>query len=294
MNNGQFLTLFLCPYVQYERRRHTKKEKKMPETSSTPTSLVHYTSMNAVTEMLNKSIADLKADPSAQPMLTFHASIGYAMNDRVEGKLFFDYFFTESEISHEIQGTLAKVKADKGEIFVISLSHNHDRQSNGSIPMWNMYGDHAQGLLLKFDYQKLKDSCSANGLTLQQVEYVHKAESNTRASECRKRMKLNLDDDTAMNEILHNAFCLKSEEWSFEEEYRIIKQEKPSKTKTGRYGIVSYAEVKIPITCLSSITIGPLAHQDIVEQSLKNVIDQITTMFPSFSCKIIKSTIQIR
>ena len=82
--------------------------------------------------------------------------------------------------------------------------------------------------------------------------------------------------------------------WNYEEEYRIIKQDKPLNYKNGKYGIVAYSKIQVPLSCLIGITIGPLAHQDIVQQSLASYIEKIRGIYPLFKCKVYNSQIEIR
>lgn len=261
--------------------------------SNSPSSLLHYTSMHVLNILLEGAINSYDPTSGTEPMLTFHASIGYAMNDRVEGKLFFDYFFTGSTISNEIAQKLESIKKDKGEVFIISLSHSHEGTPNGEIPMWMMYGDNGNGVLLRFDFKRLLESVKQQMCSIEKIEYKNNSEIKKIAEEKRAIMKKEMKEDL-LNAIFKESFLYKDIHWNYEDEYRIIKQEKTVDYKNGKYGIVAYSKIQIPLSCLNGITIGPLAHQDIVQQSLASYIEKIRGIYPSFNCKVYNSQIEIR
>ncbi len=261
---------------------------------SPPSSLHHYTSMDALTAMLNQVLKDNK---KGNPMLTFHASMGYSMNDKAEGTLFADRIFTDSIGKTKLKEQFDDIKKTEGEIFVVSFSRSkRNSQNTGDVAMWNMYGDSNKGVILVFDYKKLDAYAKGKDLTLIPCEYYKTEDITEVVTAINTSIKgiANIQIHNKLVEILYSTYSKKKWQWDYEGEYRLLLQNKDPLYKTGKYGLTAYSEVKIPLDCLKTIIIGPLAEQEIAEKSLNLIKNKLTQLNKGLNFSITKSNIQIR
>ena len=265
------------------------KKGKSAEQKSTPTSLLHYTSMDVLTILLKDAIEN-------EDHFSFHASIAHAMNDRIEGKLVIDKFFTDSMASIENKKILKTVTEERGEIFTIAFSRSKERYPNGQIPMWKMYGDNGRGVVLRFNYKLLSFFCKSKNYSLNKCQYITQSDefvARCLRNEVKKEREMSLQPDE-MNKVLREAYIYKERHWKYEDEYRMIIQSTDYKIKKGTYGITPYIVVPIPIQCLTGITIGPLAEQDVAEKSLNILVPKLKGICPDLDLSIHTSKLQLR
>ena len=262
-----------------------------------PSSLHHYTSMETLVTLLNNVHENREDEKDKNLYLTFHASDAYQMNDKAEGVLLLNKFFTDSKTKTEYKEYYAQVEERKGGIYVISFCRSDQESAHsGSIPMWSMYGQNGKGAILVFSYKNLE-------------EYVHSKNENMSLRECQYKKTQDVQDLTAkknkevkeaddkigsISELRLEAFGLKDWRWEYESEWRILVKDKNSKLKTINNNVVAYTEVRIPVNCLRSIIIGHLVEFEATKKILDAKISELKKTDGSIDIKVKHSKLQIR
>ena len=208
---------------------------------------------------------------------TFHATNAFQMNDKKEGCMLLDKFFTESEIKTQYKETYSQIVREEGEIHLISLCRsNKDSKDSGLIPMWGMYGSGGGGAILVFDFDKLQKYIEQQSdAFLQKCEYKSLSEINEFIKENNAKIKGENDKKAFLSSLRLEAFRLKNKHWEQENEWRIVVKSKDEKLKMSNNRVVSYTEVHIPVNCLSYIIIGPLVEIEPVKRILENTISNL-------------------
>lgn len=175
--------------------------------------------------------------------------------------------------------------------FTLSLSQIrefHPGYPFCEIPMWRMYGDNFKGVRLKFKYQKLKQYCRKTGyLDLVRCCYL----TETKMDEEAKKVRNSIKDQGFTSEletVYKDSVLYKTYSWVYENEWRIVKWNQSINEIGVRSNGRLYLPMKIPLTLLESIDIGPKADFEAVEGSLNLILKKYNTTF-----KINKSKLQI-
>lgn len=239
-----------------------------------PSTLLHYTSWGAFLGML-KPILDSHGECQD---ITMHASHISAMDDRTEGKLILDTFFTGSNISNKIKEKFLDYKKRYGDSYVVSFCSSRDKEEN-LISMWRDYADGGKGVCLHIAKKLLEEDLKRKGIPLMKCDYLTKEKIRNRAKELRDIIKdeMNKSEDISeeFKKLLFTASTTKERYWDYEEEYRMIIFKTNPRYKTNKLGIVPYQEINIPISVIEKITIGPMATQDIEEHCLHLLRDTL-------------------
>ena len=252
-----------------EKRNCLQKENK----KETPSSLHHYTSL--------ESVAALFEHPSFQEKekklyFTFRASNAFCMNDKKEGKLFAEKFFTDSVIKKDFQKEIVDIAKEKGEMYCVSFCKS-DKMTchSGNIPMWSMYGANGKGAILVFNYKKMKDFLISNKIRLCACDYMKTNELKKCIKEKNKEVRgLNSEKlHKALLDLHEEFFTIKDWHWWYENEWRILERNPEPKFAINRNAILSYVEIYIPINCLSNIILGPLVDTSIKKWLNKRILD---------------------
>ena len=232
-----------------------------------PSSLVHYTSLSTLYEILYNATRTGK--------LTFHLSHLLMMNDANEGKLIYNKYFSGSDLKNNRKKDFEIYLSDK-DPFVMSLSKTNKFTKNyGIIPMWKMYGDNFYGCQLRFKYDDLEkhiESLEGNlKIKLGKCNYA----TSERISNITKELNATLNNQTQDNyTLLCKAAYTKFHTWDYEDEWRIVVLEKKENV---RYKFSANREIKyirfdIPITCLKEIMLGPLTNNE-----TKSIFDKLVS-----------------
>ena len=241
---------------------------------SPPTSLLHYTSLEAFFSMI-KDVYEGKSDN-----LNVHLSNIRMMNDLGEYNLIIDKFLTNSKSKQIIRNQIEQIILNKGDIFVYSLMYS-DKFRMGKIPMWKMYADNCKGVKLRFNYKNLNSYLSnlSNGFDykLKECKYFTFNEINKKVAEynyCFKKNKCDSEDSeyiNLLNSLLNEVSFIKYKYWEYESEYRIVVRSKSNKFKLTPRGLVKYHELPIPISLLEEVQIGPSANLVTTKESLETI-----------------------
>ncbi|QYR10356.1 DUF2971 domain-containing protein [Prevotella sp. Rep29] len=252
-----------------------------PRRASLPTSLYHYTSFEVLTNLLK---SDRETDGAYN--LHFWFSNPLQTNDKREVHFFNEKLF-ETKKGKELEKQIDDIKNKVGNPFTLSFVHQKKSCSN-EIPMWKMYGNNFKGVRLKFNFKKLQNLFqNKNGYDLILCEYLNKNQMDVITRNIRNFKDRELED------IYKKAVSYKMNEWSYENEWRIVfwtneitKVE--YRTNDGRL----YMPIKIPLDCLDLIEIGPKADQDAIDGSLKLIKEKIGDVTENHF-DILKSKLQI-
>lgn len=270
-------------------------KNKTKRESTPPSSLHHYTTMDTLVAILN---GVTKSEEDNKFYFTFHASNAYLMNDKMEGALLLDKFFTESQCKNEYKEKFSAMKKEKGEIYAISFCKSNNRTKfTGDIPMWGMYGDKGKGAILVFDFNKLKDYLSQHDdLCICECKYINSTELAKLITAKNTEGKEANDKKEFLSNLRDEAFKLKDSHWKYEDEWRILTTSHDPKRKYNGKGTVAYEEIKIPANCLNAIILGPLVDFDMCEKVLNIAISRLKDADSTISLdiKIKTSKLQMR
>ena len=232
---------------------------------SSPSSIVHYTSVEVVNILLNEALS------SKDGQMTLHLSLLTMMNDKGEMSYVLDKYFTDSALKREKKHAWDTEFLPAHQPFIFSTSATDvNTKENGSLPMWKMYGDDCKGAYIRFNGEAVGDFCKKHGLIFERCEY-------RTIREVGERIKKFNHDNTSFEEILKEACLTKSIAWNYEQEYRIICLTNQESVKTK--AIPKFIELKIPIDLIEEICLGPLADAHTSLESLSLLRDKLKVKF---------------
>ena len=139
------------PMTQQSKPKQPKKVKSSKQYSP-PSSLVHYTSI----EVLNALI--FGAIKSGKPYFTFHLSLLTEMNDKDEGVLLKDAFF-DTKCNSCYENIWQQCENSQRPFVLSTIRSTNEHRISGSLPMWKMYCNDCAGVMIKFDFGRLKKFC---------------------------------------------------------------------------------------------------------------------------------------
>ncbi len=259
---------------------------------STPKLLYHYTSIDSLCSMLNGYREQI-----SMGKLIFWASSIFSMNDpremthgaEVLGILLpalEKIFNIPTENSLDINNLdIKKVLNDtKKTPFVLSFSASKD-----DLGMWTLYGDNGCGISMIFSNEiELDPETNLKNTSIVKVNY-NKGIDNY--PNLREIFNEGIIEWSGYNEVekikeckertlskLFTQLCpyIKSEAYKNENEYRICFANVPYKSvkfRTKNKSIIPYIEVPLPIKYLKGIQLGPCCNYEMVEQSLRFLLD---------------------
>ena len=217
--------------------------------------------------------------------LSFHATDAYMMNDRMEHKLILDV--VDQMISQELKSKYESEIASIGKPYVVSFCSERDY-----IPMWRAYAQGNVGVCLKFDLseENINELRVVNAdreiftdyICFGECQYADASEIKvilkTLIAEVEKEYQGLQDGQLSQNypflNLYKKAILYKSRGWSYEKEWRLIWWCNQNKTKSGKYGISSYQDIKVPLRFLKEIIISPSNDQDLVQYGLQQWIKE--------------------
>lgn len=239
----------------------------------------HYTSAESFLGMLQ----GISKDRPFPKCLTFWATNLAYMNDPQEikygealAKKYIQKRESESNCRIELKDKPNPFSLLLEKIFSISFSEERDL-----LPMWSMYGNF-DGICLGFNLKK-NDNFSGCANENEVTRILYGKDSNIETlynsiiSLCiPKNIYSNIKDiaSTILYKVL--SCFIKHPSYSYEKEYRMIipecKNEKIKfRCKNGT--IIPYIEHEIPICKLKSITFGPSSRIELIENSMKMLLD---------------------
>lgn len=253
-------------------------------------SFYHYTSIDTLYSMLGNSIVEEKE--TGNSYLSLWATHINFLNDETERELYVNkllsdvtnYFTCKNEYPTPQQIEYIK-QLCINNIYVISLS---SEKLNDDLSMWRGYGANGYGVCIEFDFSKIAPFSWNKDTNMYQTENVYapqkciycKPEEIEIDNDLLEKIYNHLTNnsnvnglDYTMNEasiitqIMNKIAIYKHEAYIVEDEYRIINHSygKPKFNKVGNV-IKPYMVYPIPVTAISSITIGPCnKNSDIVK-----------------------------
>lgn len=261
-----------------------QKRKTEKTSSDKPNSLYHYTSFDAVTQILWGDSAQ------KEKSLCFWFGNPLQTNDPREVHFFEEYVYDG------VKGKALKQKTqtlqDKiGMPFILSLIHHKNivhKYPTCEIPMWKMYGNNFEGVRLRFNFGKLNNYCIKNNINLIRCNYLSVSKMTEIAREIRRD-----SDDNKLENIYKEAVCYKTYDWSYENEWRLVAWN-PDKDKIGfKSNGRLYMPVFLPIELLEAIEIGPKADHKAVEGTLDLIKSKLKSRSLFSDFKVVRSKLQI-
>lgn len=265
-----------------EQKDDKKKEVK---------NFYHYTTQETLCCMLNRY-----RENKDQGNLIFWASSIFTMNDPQEMKHGVEVFkvlipFNESfyDILPEERLNIDSFDSDKilsdhiNTPFVISFSRNRD-----DLAMWSLYGEGGQGVILKLS-KDLETYPSAIGARKPENVYYGKGSNRIQSifqiyneglikqRNCKsEEERISCREKTLSKLYTHICPFIKTESYRNENESRLSYYDVPShfvNFRTRNKNVVPYIEVPVPIEYLEEIIIGPCCNFELVQSSVRYLLD---------------------
>ena len=180
-------------------------------------SFIHYTSLNTLKFLLYKI-----EDKNNYPRLRL--SNARQMNDPNEGYTFLDLIGIDKK-------ELAETDYDTSPFFFASMTQTRDSQKlDDSLPMWKQYGDDARGICLTYHKEYIENLIN-DGIEIYKVCYnidelndeIEKIKTVFNKIKAPKDVKGQNLFSSALNLIDDIRYLFKDADYSYENEFRIIK-----------------------------------------------------------------------
>ena len=238
--------------------------------------LYHYTSMEGFQKIMTGKLTYPKEKSNSiqsSKQMVFHATHIRYMNDMMEYVYFKDLLWNSVKdrgVSHcAYENFISKVEIFTFP-FILSFSENCE-----FLPMWQMYGNTASGVMLEFN----KDKLSSYFSTLRPCQYIDALEDGY-IETCINSISRSSWIDTLLDikDIKKNMSLCKSPHYEYEKEWRIYKRSNIVFTKVSNGIIKPYIEVAVPIDCLDAVVIGPCVNnKEQAKDAIKFLLDSKLT-----------------
>lgn len=260
--------------------------------------LYHYTSIDTLYNMLEKSIVtDYETKDNIQYLKMWATHIEY-LNDETEREIFTDAFKKQVyEYAHIHKTSLTKEQIERLEslcrfdAYIISLSEHKD-----DLNMWRGYGGNGVGINIEFDLSKINRFYETVKSMYYKMEFAY------RALECKYFQSEQCEIENSLIECIYN-YMLKSKDndemftediilkrkiedltiiskhsaYESEKEWRFKCTPKHFPNHIISNGIIKpYIEFRIPLDAITSITIGPCIKED---YKIKSIIEFVNRKF---------------
>ena len=261
--------------------------------------LYHYTSIETLYNMLEKSIIiDNEVKNNIQYLKMWATHIEY-LNDETERKIFTNALKKQVyEYTQNHKTSLTKEQNEKLEslcrfdAYIISLSTLKD-----DLNMWRGYGGNGIGINLEFDLSKINRFYESVKSTYYKMEFAYSALECKyfKSEQCEVENSLieriynyilkSVDNDemfteyvTLKRKIENLAIISKHSAYESEKEWRFkCTPTKPFPNPVISNGIIKpYIEFRIPLDAITSITIGPCIKDD---YKIKSIIEFVNRKF---------------
>ena len=238
--------------------------------------LFHYTSMEGLQKILTGQLTHPEVEPNSlhsMKQIVFHATHIQYMNDMMEYVYFKDLLWKavkDRGVSYESYENFINKVLIFSDPFVLSFSENRE-----FLPMWQMYGNMATGVMLVFDKEKL----SSTFHSLEFCQYADNLEEDY-IEACIDSINRCSIPDTLLDikGIKKNMSLYKSPHYEYEKEWRIYKRSNIVYTKVSNGIIKPYIEIAIPIDCLDEVVIGPcVSNKEQVIKAIEILLDRKIT-----------------
>lgn len=241
----------------------------------TPPVLYHYTSMNALFEILKK----VESRDDTIRLRATHASF---MNDPKEYQYFMECvveilreegLFSEDE-EPELWSYLKRhykiMDMLDSEPVIFSLSESRD-----SLPMWQAYGQRGQGIAIAFASHNLEELKPAWNLEECCYDVAEDIKKNIDVDEIKAcfsrdtRGDLQLDINKLRRPTQKSRAKFKHPAYHYEREWRMVQyMPKEYEFRESRGLIIPYKEIEIPVSAVIEVMIGPTAYPNLSVKSL--------------------------
>ena len=249
-------------------------------------SLYHYTSVESFHKMMTSSLNQptishnrkLGMPYYQQNSITLHLSHIRYLNDDLEYRYFKSILWNaihnkKETITYEQFLEFVKIADIFEAPFVLSFS-----KANDYLPMWQMYGNNAEGVMLEFDEDLLNEEGDKR-YQLNKVTYAETLEDEEIIDKCIKSIeskRSDLHDLLRVSDIgiIQQSPLFKSSDYAYEQAYRMSKKTNLVYTKVSRGILKLYTDIAIPANYLSSVTLGPcLRYKDDQKKAMEYLLN---------------------
>ena len=250
-----------------------------------PNLLYHYTSIEALYAIIDEIYNKYGEDKDAPTELLFKLRATHAsyLNDFSEGRLLpeaLKILGANEELLFIIQNTL-------GYPFVVSLSELGD-----DLNMWRCYANKGKGISLGIDRAELDNAVKEeNDCRLDKCKYVTINELVKLFREKQAEKMIASKDIKSLYQLLRELLIYKDNSFRAEEEWRIHDFNYETNYRIGNNLIIPYREIKIPVSAIQTITIGPKCDYEKNHFSLYRMLN--TKLPPYHRVKIIRSNVPL-
>lgn len=264
----------------------------------------HYTSQDVLCKLF-KSIKEEGINKNSR--LDFWATGIMYLNDDTE------YIFFENKLRCDLERYIEECHPDEigllrnfsrmflKEFFIppsiISLSEIGD-----SLPMWKMYGNNAKGVSIGLSRDKLQEALDVEGCNVGKCIYKSFEEKyfdNDYLEKIYTYLRgCSIDDNRIIPYVdaireFPNTFLTKSSDYEYEKEWRICQASEKYDFFVKDDIIKPHITVKIPLSCMRSITLGPnLKHKEVSLHALRLFMETMIGKdnASKIECKLSKSS----
>lgn len=212
------------------------------------------------------------------------------MNDSGEGQFILNRFYTDSIIKRQLKEDWDTNYYPTHIPFVFStIATTNSTKNRGSLPMWKLYGNDFKGALIRFNCKAIQDFASENSYIFTPCQYMTVANANKLIADFNKR-------NAGFDELMQASCRTKQIYWNYENEWRIIAftSKENVKIKATPRGLVEYIELKVPISLVEEICLGPLTSKESL-QSLELLKENLLVAHPGqINFKISQSTLSYK
>lgn len=247
-------------------------------------SLYHYTDVNAVQSILSKQkiwLTDIRFLNDSQELHDGMSFLKETLNAPMPS-LFSNHDYVDKAIEQIKKALSDTVNFGISEepLFIFSLS-----QTDNALSQWRAYGNYC----IEFDVNKLQESIS----NLHKCTYLTKEKLNTSVYSIAGAIGT-ISQDLGKNsgctgpdyfeailKLIENAATFKHIGFIEEKETRIImsanESEYPNNIKFRSRGdiLIPYLEVDLPLDCIKSIRVGPMANQELALSSMSLFLNNL-------------------
>ncbi len=241
--------------------------------------LYHYTSLDTLFAIIN----EINIDDPNYVYFKLRASNAFFLNDLTEGRLL-PKALKSLGASEEF---LSILMSTLGYPFVVSLSELDD-----DLNMWRCYANNGKGASIGLDKEIMSQSSNYdNNCSLDKCKYVTTEELAEILKKNGAEKMIESHDIKHIIQLLRGMLIYKDKSFSSEAEWRVHDFNFETNFRVSENIIIPFREIRVPITALESITIGPKCDFDKNQFSIHRMLKSKISPLQNVSIK--RSTVPL-